>query len=666
MPCVVVDSSAAVPPALQSATSSDTTWDTTYQDDGPVGSANGDMNWEHGTDDVLTVAKIEPLEDDCFRMDDVQEAPSAPAFKSDSPSPAEPKAKRPRGRPRKHPPVTQQPHSKIAKGRSKTGCITCRRRKKKCDEAKPRCLNCEKNAVVCEGYHEKTLWKSPQQKKEILRKNSLPRITLQPIFEGVETPEDRIFFSHYINHLSGVLTVEGQHRNAFKDMLLPMALEHRGLMHSILSLSSSHIDFGTPYGSKLLDSNPKVDRSSMIARSEYHRKGAMHNLLQWGKRGEVAPDQRANLAPYYGQMLCLLLQTAADGTTNGAHRVHLRAYKTLIQENPPPDAAFTTFITELFQYRVFADELILYPDQFKRLATEDWEPWEVIKPPRLIGIGDRLFHFLAKITTLRNEIRSNLLAKAGTIVDGGMAFRAEQIYNGIGEWEPTWPAGDNRDRVSQLYKQMMWVYLYRTIFPPSTTPMPSYYTTSTIAETMHSTSGVDVDFNPYDATGNSVVDGGKMTPLSPASSQPCSDRRLSNRGLQATPLYLASKGSPPPGTQYPPHCNQRRLSRAVNDCLSLLEEFKPSDPVQTLLLVPCVVVGCAAFEPRQQERVRAAIRTVRGYTGLRNCDRLAEFLDKIWGLMSQAEWTRVWDWQFEAAPKKISDDLTIGFDFACA
>jgi len=48
-------------------------------------------------------------------------------------------AKRPRGRPRKHPVPTQESLAKVAKGRSKTGCITCRKRKKKCDEAKPRC-----------------------------------------------------------------------------------------------------------------------------------------------------------------------------------------------------------------------------------------------------------------------------------------------------------------------------------------------------------------------------------------------------------------------------------------------------------------------------------------------------------------------------------------------
>lgn len=47
-------------------------------------------------------------------------------------------AKRPRGRPRKHP-VVLESTSKVTKGRSKTGCITCRKRKKKCDEMKPRC-----------------------------------------------------------------------------------------------------------------------------------------------------------------------------------------------------------------------------------------------------------------------------------------------------------------------------------------------------------------------------------------------------------------------------------------------------------------------------------------------------------------------------------------------
>ena len=52
--------------------------------------------------------------------------------------------RRARGRPRIHPPRSPTTASKQAKARSKTGCTTCRKRKKKCDETKPfcKCLYC--------------------------------------------------------------------------------------------------------------------------------------------------------------------------------------------------------------------------------------------------------------------------------------------------------------------------------------------------------------------------------------------------------------------------------------------------------------------------------------------------------------------------------------------
>ncbi|KAK6359505.1 Maltose acetyltransferase [Orbilia brochopaga] len=48
-----------------------------------------------------------------------------------------------------------QPETKrkrIFSNRTKTGCITCRRRKKKCDEGKPACNNCKRGGFPCEGY----------------------------------------------------------------------------------------------------------------------------------------------------------------------------------------------------------------------------------------------------------------------------------------------------------------------------------------------------------------------------------------------------------------------------------------------------------------------------------------------------------------------------------
>lgn len=93
-------------------------------------------------DELLTVPKLEPMDDDDFCMEEFHEAPATPVLAHLSHGHAgqgQAKPKRPRGRPRKHPLAQIASSNKITKGRSKTGCLTCRKRKKKCDEAKPRC-----------------------------------------------------------------------------------------------------------------------------------------------------------------------------------------------------------------------------------------------------------------------------------------------------------------------------------------------------------------------------------------------------------------------------------------------------------------------------------------------------------------------------------------------
>lgn len=41
---------------------------------------------------------------------------------------------------------------RIIKRRTRTGCLTCRRRRIKCDERKPHCYNCERSKKLCLGY----------------------------------------------------------------------------------------------------------------------------------------------------------------------------------------------------------------------------------------------------------------------------------------------------------------------------------------------------------------------------------------------------------------------------------------------------------------------------------------------------------------------------------
>jgi hypothetical protein len=58
------------------------------------------------------------------------------------------------------PPVEPEKTKRQFAHRTKTGCRTCRRRKKKCDEAKPWCNNCRRGNFVCDGYTEEVPWQT--------------------------------------------------------------------------------------------------------------------------------------------------------------------------------------------------------------------------------------------------------------------------------------------------------------------------------------------------------------------------------------------------------------------------------------------------------------------------------------------------------------------------
>ena len=346
----------------------------------------------------------------------------------------------------------------------------------------------------CEGYPPKTIWKSGKEKAEEgtalwteqraseliasaarLRRVSLPNIKLPALINGVETPGDRIFFEHYIYRLSTIFTVEGEQNNAFKGMLLPMAIQHPGLMHSILALSSRHIDYRSPYGLKFLKDHPDVNVNALEERSRFHSEEATKELNADIERQMQSDKPLQTLPTTFGQMLCLVLETLSDPNPKGQHRIHLDAYQRLIQQCPPEDGDFLKFIHEFFQYHIAADELIALPRKGSSRLTatsDDWNlPTTIVQPDavRLLGVSDGLFLYMSKITNIRNEIRENLQNGIDPPVGYNSLFQAALIDAGIREWKAAWPAGDSRDLAGLLYKQMMWVYLWRTIHPPRST-----------------------------------------------------------------------------------------------------------------------------------------------------------------------------------------------------
>ncbi|KAI9750527.1 MAG: hypothetical protein M4579_006435 [Chaenotheca gracillima] len=61
--------------------------------------------------------------------------------------------------------VDHRRRKRVFSNRTKTGCMTCRRRKKKCDEQKPECNNCIRGGFVCEGYSNRIEWQKTTRDK---------------------------------------------------------------------------------------------------------------------------------------------------------------------------------------------------------------------------------------------------------------------------------------------------------------------------------------------------------------------------------------------------------------------------------------------------------------------------------------------------------------------
>ncbi|KAH8726731.1 hypothetical protein GQ44DRAFT_725910 [Phaeosphaeriaceae sp. PMI808] len=95
--------------------------------------------------------------------------------------------------------------------RTKTGCGTCRRRKKKCDEAKPECNNCKRSGFICEGYANKAPWPKDGVAKPLPLLQAQERMVsdAHPLHSRLQSSS----LAHIPNCESSVSSSQGTHRN---------------------------------------------------------------------------------------------------------------------------------------------------------------------------------------------------------------------------------------------------------------------------------------------------------------------------------------------------------------------------------------------------------------------------------------------------------------------
>jgi hypothetical protein len=366
--------------------------------------------------------------------------------------------------------------------------------------------------------------------------------------EGVENDMDRELLQHFVSRASAVLSLHGgRSTNPFTRILLPMALQHEGLMHSVLCLSASHMYSVNPSQKEFED------------RQAFHRGKALQLLkhdLERQKAGEggVMIFEDSNVA----QILLHLLHSVCDGNTSGEYRMHMVAAKQIAMTQKSTNPEFQSLFDEFFYYHWIASEITSLDGAEVPMMENFNLPFEINpETAALIGVSDGLFGFISKISNLRRRLRIRIDEKIEPTMDYEALIAAHAIDSGLRTWVCPQPLGTPRYTISMLYRQATWVYLYRT-----------------------------------------------------------------------------TKESQP----------HHFIKSAVDDGIRYINELPPEIGIQSNVLLPLFLIGCAAFEEAQRVEINRAFTNLIGHTGLGNIGFAKEVVDDIWKLMDAGD-RESWDWE---------------------
>ncbi|KAI9705788.1 MAG: hypothetical protein M1820_005036 [Bogoriella megaspora] len=139
--------------------------------------------------------------------------------------------------------------------RSRTGCFTCRLRRKKCDEGKPSCRACKHLGLKCE-YKRPMWWSNNEQRrqqkemiKNIIKRTKLNEKTNQPLPTSINTPPSLCHSlpttTTYSDHLARTrsASVESQFSNEFNFNQIPSQDYFSSSMMPPPEFASSHPHF---------------------------------------------------------------------------------------------------------------------------------------------------------------------------------------------------------------------------------------------------------------------------------------------------------------------------------------------------------------------------------------------------------------------------------------
>ncbi|KAJ5279076.1 hypothetical protein N7478_004448 [Penicillium angulare] len=361
--------------------------------------------------------------------------------------------------------------------RSRSGCLSCRRRKKKCDEKKPICTACLRNNLGCVWPDPSTqdgqfasqlhgLSTRPAAESDawafafVGARPNLPTTTIPSslshlVLPGSVSPvsETWTLLDHYLKDTANHLACLQDSRNPFLHTILPAALDDELLMNSILALSGTH----------LMQRNPHLSREiQTLTWSSYRR--ALKQLrvalsMAFGGRGERRNDEDIWNILLVVLIFYLLEATrgndpkAMQGHLDGAH--HLMGYLS----GSKSSLSQTNIVSLTMELYVYNASLASFTTNYKPTAL----PMSLTINPNVFtgsnigvmcGCAYELFTYVPKVSELLWELASNQIASLEDRYTAQYHYLKAQIES----WRPQ---SQEKDMVlcAELYQQSLLLLL---------------------------------------------------------------------------------------------------------------------------------------------------------------------------------------------------------------
>lgn len=255
------------------------------------------------------------------------------------------------------------------------------------------------------------------------------------------------------------------------EILLPMAMSHPGLMHSVLCLSGSHLVAREP--SKRFHN-----------RQLHHYERALQHLQ--GEIAKTAPVQGHDAViiddPTVAEVIVLCLRSICEGDTKGEYRGHLETARLLVRTQPSAYPQFRSFALEFFVYHDVSDSITSL-DRQSTVTSDDFNLPDFVQPQAcmFLGVGDGLFKSFSETRKLRDRVRIRRQQAILPTVDHTILTDAHVVDQDLRNWESHQPEGSPKRILAYLYRQSAWLYLQRTIMPS----VPSLQIHDAVDEALH-------------------------------------------------------------------------------------------------------------------------------------------------------------------------------------